>query len=86
MKRPRRPLARGYGRKIKVAIETPRSCTEQICGSHAHAECSKRAHREGFACKTLCSSDVEVAHRRLFNTQVSAECTVFRISTYATQL
>ncbi|CAM9414486.1 unnamed protein product, partial [Laminaria digitata] len=38
----------------------------QICGSHAHLGCSKRAHKEGLGCKALCSADVEVAHRRLF--------------------
>eukprot|EP00752_Nemacystus_decipiens_P015578 g13901.t1 len=38
----------------------------QICGSHAHMSCSKRAHKEGLACKALCSADVELSHKRLY--------------------
>ncbi|CAM9482593.1 unnamed protein product, partial [Hapterophycus canaliculatus] len=38
----------------------------QVCGSHAHISCSKRAHKEGLACKALCKADVEVAHKRLY--------------------
>lgn len=36
------------------------------CGSHAHVGCSKRAHKEGLACKSLCRADVEASHRRLY--------------------
>ncbi|CAM9813706.1 unnamed protein product, partial [Ectocarpus sp. 6 AP-2014] len=45
----------------------------QICGSHAHASCSKRAHKEGFGCKTLCSADVEMSHKRLYHPLEEAE-------------
>lgn len=38
----------------------------QVCGSHAHMSCSKRAHKEGLACKALCKADVEVSHKRLY--------------------
>ncbi|CAN0402010.1 unnamed protein product [Pylaiella littoralis] len=39
----------------------------QICGSHAHMSCSKRAHKEGLGCKALCSADVELSHKRLYH-------------------
>ncbi|CAN0470918.1 unnamed protein product, partial [Ectocarpus sp. 12 AP-2014] len=45
----------------------------QICGSHAHASCSKRAHKEGLGCKTLCSADVEMSHKRLYRPLEEAE-------------